>query len=169
MSMIGGYRRLTLGQLEDLQSALQDNSEAVSDLLYPEERSYDKPDLELEIAKAWHGIEFLLYGKEDASPSLLNVVMGGAEVGDDIGYGPARYLLPEQVKEVSQTLDGLEKAELRKQFSPEAFEAADIYPGGWTVGEPDATFEWIWGKLSAVRELFREAAQHGDVIMLYLS
>ena len=63
----------------------------------------------------------------------------------------------------------MDKAELRKQFDPVAFEAADIYPGGWTVGEPDATFEWIWGKLSAVREFFREAAQHEDVMLMYLN
>ncbi len=169
MSMIGEYRRITLGQLQELQEDLRDNPEAVSDFLDPEERSYDKSSPELEIAKAWHGIEFLLYGKEDGLPSPLNIVMGGTEIGEDVGYGPVRYLLPEQVKEASRTLEGLNKAEMRKRFDPAAFEAADIYPGGWTVGEPEAAFEWLWVRLSAVRGFFQDAAYFGDVMLMYLS
>ena len=169
MSMIGEYRRITLGQLQDLQVAVQDNPEAVSEFLDPEESIDDTSNPLLDIAKAWHGIDFLLYGNENDVPSLLNVVMGGTEFGEDVGYGPARYLLPEQVKEASQILEGLDKADLRRKFDPAAFEAADIYPGGWTVGEPEAAFEWLWVRLSAVREFFREAAQNNDVMLMYLS
>lgn len=169
MSMIGEYRRISLAQLQGLQAALQDNPGAVSDFLDPEESMSDTPDPLLDIAKAWHGIDFLLYEDENGLPSPLNVVMGGTEIGDDLGYGPARYLLPEQVKEATENLSVLDKAELRTQFDPVAFEAADIYPGGWTVGEPDAAFEWLWVRLSAVREFFREAAQNGDVMLMYLS
>ena len=168
MSMIGEYRRISLGQLYELQDALKDNPEAISEFLDPEE-SADESASKLEIAKAWHGIEFLLYGNENGPPSPLNIVMGGTEIGDEFGYGPIRYLLPDQVKEVSRTLNVLDKAELRKQFDPAAFEAADIYPGGWTVLGPEATFEWLWVRLSAVRDFFREAAEQGDVMLMYLS
>lgn len=168
MSMMGEYRRLSPGQLQGLQDALQGNPEAVGDFLHPEERSYDKPDPQLKIERAWHGIEFLLYGEEGSS-SVLNVVMGGTAIGDEGGYGPARYLLPEQVKEASQALGGLSKNELRKRFDPAAFEAAHIYPRGWTVGEPDAAFEWLWGKFVAVRDFFQEVARCNDVMLMYLS
>ena len=169
MSMIGEYRRITLDQLQDLQVALQSNPEAVSEFLDPEESIDDTSNSLLDIAKAWHGIDFLLYGNENDVPSLLNVVMGGTEIGEDVGYGPARFLLPEQVKEANENLSILDKADLRMQFDPVALEAADIYPGGWTVGEPDALFEWLWVRLSAIREFFREAAQNGDVMLMYLS
>ena len=108
-------------------------------------------------------------GEKDGLPSVLNAVTGGVELGDDLGDGPARYLLPQQVKQASQHLGILEQAQLRAKFDPAAFEAADIYPGGWTVGEPDAAFEWLWLRLSAIREFFREAAQNNDVMLMYLS
>ena len=136
MSMMGQYRRITLGQLYDLQDALRDNPAALSEYLYPEERSYDKPDPQLEIGRAWHGIHFLLNSKRyEGKLPLVNVVMGGTEIGEDLGYGPVRYLTPDQVKEVAAALSRIDRAELRERFDPAVFEAAGIYPRGWTVGD----------------------------------
>ncbi len=169
MSMIGEYRRITLGQLYDLQDALRDNPDAVGDFLYSEERIYDEANPELQIAKSWHGIDFLLYGKKDGSPSPLNIVMGGTEIGEDLGYGPARSLASEQVKEAKNALDHLDKVELRGRFDPAAFEAADISPGGWLVGEPEKAFGWLWDNITKVHAFFTDAAYFGDAMLLYLS
>jgi hypothetical protein len=170
MSMIGQYRRITLGQLYDLQDALRDNLEALSEYLYPESRSYNPPDPKLEIGKSWHGIHFLLCGRRyDGEPPLINVVMGGTEIGEEGGYGWARYLLPEQVKEVAAALNGIDRLSLRQQFVPTMYEAAKIYPGGWTVGESEQAFDWLWDNLLRVRAFFVDAAFFNDVILLYLT
>lgn len=165
MSMIGGYRRITPQQFDELQAALNDDPDAIGELLFPEEDIDEHFGTELEIGKSWHGIQFLL----ESRPLPYDIVLGGTEIGEDLGYGPARYLTPPQVKEASSALEGLDKSELQRQFNPAAFEAADIYPGGWTVEPPEKVFDWLWGKLTAVREFFREAAQQDDIMLLYLS
>ncbi len=165
MSMIGGYRRITSRQFDDLQAALNNDPDAIGELLFPEEDTDEPFGIDLEIAKTWHGIQFLL----DSHSLPYDIVFGGTEIGEDLGYGPARYLTPPQVKETSAALEDLDKSELQGQFNPVAFEAADIYPGGWTVEEPEKVFDWLWGKLTAVREFFQEAAQQDDIMLLYLS
>jgi hypothetical protein len=72
----------------------------------------------LRIDKSWHGIHFLLTGSAwGGKPPLSNAVLGGKEFGQDLGYGPARYLTPDQVKEVAAALDEITEATLRAQFS----------------------------------------------------
>jgi hypothetical protein len=61
----------------------------------------------LSLDKVWHGVHFLLCGKAepDADPAS-QAVLGGEEIGeDDFGYGPARYLTPAQVAEISAILE----------------------------------------------------------------
>src|SRR5208283_579544 len=44
---------------------------------------------DLSIDKAWHGVHYLLCGRAVPGSDLASqVVMGGTDVGDDLGYGP---------------------------------------------------------------------------------
>jgi hypothetical protein len=169
MSMIGEYRRITSGQLYDLQEALRRDPYAVSAFLHPEGRSYDKPDPRLRIGKAWHGVHFLLNGKPwEGEPPLVSAVLGGTEIGDDLGYGAVRYLTPEQVREVAAALNEVEEVDLRSRFDASRFAAANIYPRGWERSD-QSTQDWLWEAFVSVRAFFADAAYFGDVMLLYLS
>src|SRR5271165_1779219 len=73
----------------------------------------------LNIDKSWHGIHFLLTSSAwGGTPPLSNAVLGGTEFGPDLGYGPARYLTPDQVKEVAAGLDRITGETLRGRFNP---------------------------------------------------
>ena len=169
MSMTGEYRRIAPSQLYDLQEALQRDPYAVTAFLHPEERSYEKPDPKLQIGKAWHGLHFLLNGKAwEGEPPLFNAVLGGTEIGDDLGYGAMRYLTPEQVKEVAAVLNQVQEPELRSRFDASAFTQARIYPQGWEKSN-GRTLVGFGEAFVSVRSFFTGAACFGDVMLLYLS
>jgi hypothetical protein len=51
----------------------------------------------LNLEKSWHVLHYLLTGKaEKAPPPVGNAVLGGQDIGGDRGYGPARFLTPQQ-------------------------------------------------------------------------
>lgn len=83
----------------------------------------------LSLEKSWHVLHYLLTGEADeASPPLGNAILGGKEIGDDLGYGPARFLTPQQVREVAAALALISKNDLAARFDLKAMKAARIYP-----------------------------------------
>jgi len=50
------------------------------------------PGHSVSLDKAWHGLHYLLCGALEPAPGPLGqAVFGGTEIGEDPGYGPARY------------------------------------------------------------------------------
>ncbi|HWI53117.1 MAG TPA: YfbM family protein [Symbiobacteriaceae bacterium] len=166
MGMIGAYKRLSAEQLQELLAS----PETITDLLYPDDDEDDiaeDPSM-IDIDKAWHGLHFLLNGDPwSGEGPLFSVVLGGTEIGEDLGYGPARYLTPEEVKETAAALDNVTDVELRAKYDPAAFAAADIYPQIWG-GDAAEALEYIMQSLTTVRAFFREAAEHGEAVLLYM-
>src|SRR5262249_38852831 len=63
------------------------------------------PGHSVSIDKAWHGLHYLLCGAPEPAPGPLGqAVFGGTEIGEDQGYGPARYFTPAQVAEIATAL-----------------------------------------------------------------
>ena len=86
----------------------------------------------LDLDKSWHLLHFLLTGDPlGGSPPLKDAIIGGTEIGPDLGSGPARVLTPEQVRAVADALAGVREADLRSRYIPDALEAAKMYPGMW--------------------------------------
>ncbi|MCC6358529.1 MAG: YfbM family protein [Phycisphaerales bacterium] len=85
-----------------------------------------------EMEKAWHGLHFVLCGTADEAPPPLGYLLsGGEELGDDLGYGPARYLKPDEVKAFRDALMRISDADFARRFDPAALERSDIYPNIW--------------------------------------
>ena len=93
MSMIGNYLMVDGETIQGIISGEIDMFE----FLYNTEHSDDDY---LDIDKAWHAIHYILCGHPwEGEPPYFNVVLGGTEINDeDVGYGPARYLVPAEVK-----------------------------------------------------------------------
>ena len=120
----------------------------------------------LEIDKAWHGLHYLLTGSaRDTEGPLGQAILGGTEIGDDGGYGPARYLLPDEVKAVSIALEKVADAELRNRYDASALSAANVYPGGWDDPE---TLEWLLEAFGELQSFYRGAAARGSAALLFI-
>ncbi|AFY62295.1 YfbM family protein [Synechococcus sp. PCC 6312] len=119
----------------------------------------------LDIDKDWHGLHYLLTGQAWESPGVLGqVILGGQEVGEDLGYGAARLLLPEQVRGVAEALRVLSPDELMGKFDPAGLNDADIYPGNWEEADRPGLGE----SYENVASYYQDAAAQGQGMLLYL-
>ncbi|MEU4693940.1 YfbM family protein [Actinoplanes sp. NPDC023714] len=151
----------------DLQALLDDPS-TVEKILYGEldDDDAEMPEPELDLDKSWHAVHFLLTGTawgigDDPAGAA---VLGGMEIGEDGGYGPPRYLVPDDVRAVSAALDRLGDDTLRARFDPAALDAADIYPAGWSGTD----VEGLLVHLAELRAFYRAAAGNGEGVLLAL-
>jgi hypothetical protein len=173
MSMIAYYRRVTPTELAQLQA----NPESVEEFLFPEEAvlvvpdgldSLPDDDREIDLDKSWHAIHFLLTGDAwEGDPPLRDAVLGGTELGEDLGYGPARYLTPTEVRVVSQALNGISADDLRSRATLQDLAAGDIYAFAPEQGED--SWEYITGNYERLVSFFAEASAAGDAMLLYMS
>src|SRR5215472_8244060 len=121
------------------------------------------PGHSVSIDKAWHGLHYLLCGAPEPAPGPLGqAVFGGAEIGEDQGYGPARYFTPGQVAEIASALrsPGLE-GELHARFDAEAMTRLGIYPGGWDAGDHD----WLIEAFRTVRDFYAAASKAEQAVV----
>lgn len=127
MSMIGNLLRVTKAELE----AYLNDSSLLEDRLYDEneEPDYQNPD---DIDKAWEGILFLLTGNGASTIDhpLAKVLFSGQLIDkdQDLGYGPAHYVTPEQVVDLNNQISKITIADLRLKFDPEKMTTLGIYP-----------------------------------------
>ena len=162
MSMIGNFLQLSSAQLESL-IADPSNVDAV---IYPEdEESNDGIDID----KAWHGIHFLLSGDAwGGEPPLANVVLGGTEVGDDVGYGPARYLTADEVRAAANALQDITPDVLRSRYVATALSENEIYPEIWDDPDDDA-IEYLVTWYQILRDYYIDAAAKKNAMLKVLN
>lgn len=92
----------------------------------------DEKGEELDLDKSWHGLHFLFTGSAWDGPAPENFLLrGGREVGNDLGYGPARVFQLQEVAQIHAFLKQVSDDELRARYHPAVFEKADIYPNIW--------------------------------------
>ncbi|MFZ2059649.1 MAG: YfbM family protein [Candidatus Binatus sp.] len=110
----------------------------------------------ISIEKAWHGLHYLLCGQAVPGSDLASqVVMGGTDVGEDLGYGPARYFDAAKVAAIANELTrpNLE-AEMMARWDPDQMTNLGIYPA---VFEPDDD-QWLMDAFRKVRQFFVDAS-----------
>ena len=105
----------------------------------------DAPDLtpfvdgegeEMDIDKSWNALHFLLTGTGMDGEFPENfLILGGDEVGDiDVGYGPARAIMANQVHMIHELLQSTSTEELMSRYDAEKMMAENVYPEIWTSG-----------------------------------
>jgi|SRR5579883_1559418 len=157
MSMIGLLVPIAPLELQRLKRAPSSISE-----------HFDRPDV-TNLQKMWQALHFLLSGRAwDGSPPLGNAVLGGAPIGPDRGYGPARYLTPDEVQAVDAALQKMSHAELRRRFQPSALANNDIYPMVWDEPEEDL-FDELRHYFDRLVACYGEAARNGNAMLLCLT
>jgi hypothetical protein len=161
--MIGHYRRVPVAKLNDLLS----HPESLAPFLYPDEEPDESRHLDID--KTWHIIHFLLTNSTwEGEWPLVGAVFGGAIVSDeDVGYGPARYLTPQEVVEVTSGLSDISPDSLWSNFDSNAVREAEIYPRGWSETPEDR--EYVTRHYARLRDFFAAAAKAGEVVIEYLN
>jgi hypothetical protein len=110
----------------------------------------------LSIDKAWHGVHYLLCGKVEPGSDLASqAVMGGTEVGDDLGYGPARYFEADEVANIARELSrpNLE-AEMAARWNPAQMATLGIYPGQFLADDQ----KWLMDAFRKLRQFYVDAS-----------
>jgi hypothetical protein len=117
----------------------------------------------LSIEKAWHGVHYLLSGDVEPRTAILSqAILGGAEIGEDLGYGPARYFTLDRVVEIADELSRKElPGEMSARFDPERMSQLGIYPQGWKSSD----VAWLLEEFRRVRDFYADAkARHYAVL-----
>jgi hypothetical protein len=130
----------------------------------------DQSENELRLRKMWQATHFMMTGTAwNTSGPLGQAIMGGEDIGPDIGYGPARFLTPPQVQETAQALAKLSMADFRKGFAPEVMEREDIYPSSIWVREKDTVVVELAQLFEDLVSFYRGAASRNDAVLLWMS
>ncbi len=125
MSMIGNFLQLSPA---DLTGLIADPSR-VEPLIYTDG---EEDENSIDVDKSWQGIHYLLTGDAwGGEPPLANVVLGGTEIGDDVGYGPARYLTADEVCAAAEALKDIPPDAFGRRYDASALAANNVYPGTW--------------------------------------
>ncbi len=128
-------------------------------------RPSGKPSEEsLSLEKSWHSLHYLLAGDVSETNSILGkTILGGNEIGPDIGYGPARFLEPDEVKEIAAALKKVSKDDLAARFDLKAMVAAKVY-----ACHNEGELELAQHYFARVAAYYAKAAKRGDAMLLYL-
>ncbi len=164
--MIGNLLRVTKDELDDY---LKDSS-LLGDRIYGEETIDTDPNL-IGIDKSWDGIIFLLTGRNfwDSDHPLTKVLFSEQLIDkdQDLGYGPAHYLTPNQVIDLSSQLSKVKIEDLKNRFDPKKMTELDIYPFSWEAGDDD--FYYLIEYFEKVRQIYLDAASNGQAIITFVN
>lgn len=123
----------------------------------------ERPSLAIE--KSWQAIHFILNGDPWKGSGILhNAVLGGTEVGEDLGYGRPRYVDPFKVIQTSTALDRITDEEFKKKARAAKFSDNGIYVYEDPLSAED--LEELVDYFSQVRAFFRAAADKSNGILL---
>ena len=118
----------------------------------------------LSLEKSWHSLHYLLTGSaQEVDSPLGNAILGGKEIGPDMGYGPARFLDASQVQEVSSALNKVSNHDLARRFDLRAMTAAKVY-----ACDDEGELKLAQHYFQHLVKYYAEAARQGNAMLLYI-
>jgi hypothetical protein len=164
MSMIANLLRVTKA---DLDAYLNDSS-LLEESVYNDE--VDNPNL-VDLDKSWDGILFLLTGQNVANTEhpLAKVLFSGQLIDEeqDLGYGPAHYLTPEQVVELNAQIANISIADLKQKYDPKKMNEIEVYPSIWDEG--DEAFDYLAQYFKDLQQVYADAAKNGEAVITFVN
>lgn len=123
----------------------------------------------LDLDKQWHALHAVLTDSAwDVDVPRGRAVLGGEEVGEDLGYGPIRRLAPAEVVGTAEELGALTPSAFAAAIDPEGMAALDVYPQGVPWGD---AFErrYLEEAFVQLRDFYRRAADAGDAVVIVIT
>jgi len=137
----------------------------VEDLLFPPDAE-DPFKGQTSLEKEWHVIHYILCGSDAPDgTSLGDAVLGGTEVGADLGYGPARLILPDQIRTINSALSSVDFQELCRNVNRESDVVKELYSADALEEEMDDVLEHYFQKLA---DLYSKNSKGNNSILAYL-
>ena len=152
----------------DTLAQLLDAPDGVEGYLHPDDDG-DEPPHTADADKAWHGIHYLLTGTawEGRAPFSW-AILGAADIGPDLGMGPARYLTPDQVVRLAAALDSLTQEELTARFNPQDMQDKGIYPEVIWVRDGEDALAYLLENFAVMADFYRDTAARGDGVLQWV-
>lgn len=121
------------------------------------------------LEKSWHGLHFTLTGSaEGGDPPLNFLLIGGTPVGDeDVGYGPARILDPDEVVALNGALAAISDEEFARRFDLGELAEADVYPSVWDEPLEDL-LEEFGAYFDEAKAIVERAAAEGEALLIVI-
>jgi hypothetical protein len=119
--------------------------------------------------KAWHAIHFALTGSRLGGAEPLNfLVSEGTPVGEvDVGFGPARVLTSDQVRQIADALASIEPDDVAARVDQKKFDEEVIYPGNWQRN--GIGVDYVVTNYRDMRALIGRLAEQGQGMVLYIN
>ena len=123
----------------------------------------------LVLDRSWHALHFVLTGERLGGTKPLNfLATEGTPIGEvDVGYGPARVLSSQEVRQLASALILVDPDEVASRVDPQRFDEEGIYPGNWRSNGFDATF--VIDHYRHLRDFVLRTAQQGNGLVLYIN
>ncbi|MEP5934437.1 MAG: YfbM family protein, partial [Winogradskyella arenosi] len=147
------------------------NSETLENKIYADE-SYEA-EWFLDLDKSWDGINYILTGEIigglENEPNELQRALFSFQIideGQDLGYGPAQYLNPNQVKETYSELEKITDDVLKSKINGSEMNEIGIYPEIWAESE---SHEFLIDSFKEFKEFYKKASENNEAIITYLN
>ena len=162
MGMTSQYKILDDHELETILSSPR----LIEDILFPEQDD-DPFKGQVSLGKEWHSIHYILCECLETDGSLdSEVVLGGVEIGPDLGYGPARIFKASKVTEIADVLESVKFVELATDVVVEEEVKSQIYGG---FNQDRGIIEQQYLLFRQLSKLFGEAAKNNKAVLTYFS
>jgi hypothetical protein len=143
-------------------AAIKADPDSAYDFINPED-GYDDGAVVVDLDKEWHGAHHMLTGSAGVTDSPLSLIIGEFdEVGEDNGYGPARYVPPERLRAFHEALAALDDAALRKRYDPDSMVAEQVYLGDMYRQEGEHGCGFILERVNQLRAFAAKGAASGS-------
>lgn len=161
MGMCGMLKVLT----DEEYSLLSASPNEIEAVLFPED--VDDPfQGQFDLDKCWHELHFLLIGTLEPNGEVLgDAVLGGVEIGPDLGYGQARLISREQVKTIHMALSDIEFDALISNYDKHSALISAVYAEDGLRG--DAIY--LRNRFKVLCEAYRSAASNNAGMLAYLA
>lgn len=125
----------------------------------------------LDLHKSWHLLHYLLTGSSDGGPHPQNMLLlGGREVGEDLGYGPARIVTPEEATAFARALEALDPETLLERLDPDELRELELYSTGFEdEGDEIEMEEDVRHYFPMLKSYMAEAAAKRRGVLIWMS
>lgn len=126
-----------------------------------------------DLDSSWHLLHYFFTGTAwDGVMPASFLLKGGADIGNvDVGYGPARCFMPEEVQRIAGFLGGITLENMQKYNDGATMQKAEIYginPKEKGVGLNDEQMGYLMDYVAAMKKFTDETAQTRQAILIYL-
>ena len=159
MSMIASLLRVSGDKLKEFQK----NCKLLEGEIYPEAND-ENPFIE-DFDKSWEAIIYLLTGKnfEQATEEIVRIFFSGNLINDDqdLGYGPAHFLISREVKELNHKLSLITNESIQERFNPVEMNNLGVYPGNWR----EEDWEYLKGYFEKLKKFYSVASKNNEAVI----